>query len=209
MAKPSWVTLNKSSGTGGGSVKVTASTNTTAASRSGSLTIKTASGLTKSVSVYQQKEHYSLDVSGRLFIRNTDPNNLSLTVDVSVGFYNIDGDTTGPYACGTAYNISTGTTAVADLEWFETFKYQSDQEPFDRFGWIQLKVNGNMNLKGYLGGDITVETSAETDYIPTDKEFDIGRIELSYKIPIDLDSTATKVYLVNELNSPIVITEFY
>lgn len=53
MAKPSWVTLSKSSGTGGGSVQVTASQNTGSSQRSGILTIKTASGLTKSVQVEQ------------------------------------------------------------------------------------------------------------------------------------------------------------
>ena len=194
---------------GGGSVKVTASENTASSSRSGSLTIRTASGLTKSVSVSQLTERYSLSVGGSLFIRNTDPNNPSLTIDVSVGFYNVDGDTTGPYDCGTAYNISTGTTDVADLEWSESFVYQSDQEPFDRFGWIQLTVNGNTGLRGYLGGDITIETPEGNEYMPTDMKFDVGRLELSYKIPIDLDSTGTKVYLRNELDSPIVITEFY
>ena len=55
MAKPTWVTLDKSSGTGGGSVKVTASRNSTTSERSGSLTVKTASGLTKSVSISQEK----------------------------------------------------------------------------------------------------------------------------------------------------------
>ena len=209
MAKPSWVTLSKSSGTGGGSVQVTASQNTGSSTRSGTLTIKTASGLTKTVSISQQKESYSLNVGGSLFIRNTDPNNPSLTIDVSVGFYNIDGDTTGPYKAGTAYNIPTGTTDVADLEWYETFKYQSDQEPFNRFGWIQLSVNGNKNLRGYLGGDITLEICADNEYMPTDMEFEVGRLELSSKIPIDLDYTGTKVNLNNELNSPIVITEFY
>lgn len=54
MAKPSWVTLSKSSGTGGGSVNVTCKANT-GTSRSGSITVKTASGLTKSVSVSQEK----------------------------------------------------------------------------------------------------------------------------------------------------------
>ena len=52
MAKPSWITLSKSSGTGGGSVSVTASSNvggTTTSYRSGSLTIRTTSGITKTV----------------------------------------------------------------------------------------------------------------------------------------------------------------
>ena len=55
MAKPTWVTLDKSSGTGGGSVKVTASNNSGSSTRSGSLNVKTASGLTKSVSLSQAK----------------------------------------------------------------------------------------------------------------------------------------------------------
>ena len=54
MAKPSWVTLSKSSGTGGGSVQVTASENTGSSTRSGTLTVKTTSGLTKSVAVSQE-----------------------------------------------------------------------------------------------------------------------------------------------------------
>lgn len=53
MAKPSWISLSKSSGTGGGSVNVTASWNMGSSTRSGTLTIKTTSGLTKTVSLYQ------------------------------------------------------------------------------------------------------------------------------------------------------------
>ena len=53
MAKPSWVTLDKSSGTGGSSVKVTATANTSTSSHSGTLTVKTASGLTKTISLSQ------------------------------------------------------------------------------------------------------------------------------------------------------------
>lgn len=55
MAKPSWITLSNSSGTGGGAdtVNVTASWNMGSSTRSGTLTIKTTSGLTKTVSLYQ------------------------------------------------------------------------------------------------------------------------------------------------------------
>ena len=53
MAKPNWISLSKSSGTGGGSVNVTASSNSNTHSRSGTITVKTASGLTKMVSVSQ------------------------------------------------------------------------------------------------------------------------------------------------------------
>lgn len=54
MAKPSWITLDKSSGTGGSSVKVTASGNVSTSARSGTFTVKTASGLTKPVAVSQE-----------------------------------------------------------------------------------------------------------------------------------------------------------
>lgn len=53
MAKPSWITLDKSSGTGGSSVNVTATANTSTSSRSGTLTVKTSSGLAKTVSLSQ------------------------------------------------------------------------------------------------------------------------------------------------------------
>lgn len=54
MAKPSWISLSKSSGTGGGQVNVTASANDSSMySRQGSITVKTTSGLTKTVSVTQ------------------------------------------------------------------------------------------------------------------------------------------------------------
>lgn len=51
MAKPSWITLDKSSGTGEGSVEVTAATNENVTIRSGSLTVQTTSGITKNVSI--------------------------------------------------------------------------------------------------------------------------------------------------------------
>lgn len=53
MAKPSWITLDKSSGTGGSSVKVTATGNASTSARSGTLTIKTVSGLMKAISMTQ------------------------------------------------------------------------------------------------------------------------------------------------------------
>lgn len=53
MAKPSWITLSKSSGTGGGSVEVTAAKNENVISRRGSLTVQTTSGITKNVSITQ------------------------------------------------------------------------------------------------------------------------------------------------------------
>lgn len=53
-SKPDWITLDKSSGTGGSSVKVTAAGNTGTSSRNGYLTVRTASGITKTVRVLQE-----------------------------------------------------------------------------------------------------------------------------------------------------------
>lgn len=54
MAKPSWISVSPSSGTGGGTVNVRCDTHTNSgAARSGSITVKTASGLTKTVSLSQ------------------------------------------------------------------------------------------------------------------------------------------------------------
>ena len=53
-SKPDWITLDKSSGAGGSSVKVTAAENTNTSSRNGYLTVRTASGITKAVRVFQE-----------------------------------------------------------------------------------------------------------------------------------------------------------
>lgn len=52
MAKPSWISVSPSSGTGGGTPNVICQANN-GTSRSGSFTVKTASGLTKTVSLSQ------------------------------------------------------------------------------------------------------------------------------------------------------------
>lgn len=57
MAKPDWINVSPQSGTGGREVQVTASNMASAGvmeDRSGTLTVKTTSGITKQVSVFQQ-----------------------------------------------------------------------------------------------------------------------------------------------------------
>lgn len=53
MAKPSWITLSKSSGTGGGQVNVTAARNSGTSDRSGTISVKTTSGLSKEIEITQ------------------------------------------------------------------------------------------------------------------------------------------------------------
>ena len=77
MAKPSWVTLSKSSGTGGGSVNVTCKANT-GTSRSGSITVKTASGLTKTVSLSQAANTSSIICTWNVTLKNNTGSQLTL-----------------------------------------------------------------------------------------------------------------------------------
>lgn len=207
MAKPSWVTCSPSSGTGSKSVNVTASKSTSSSTRSGSFTVKTSSGLTKSVSVSQRSNTYNISVTGSLFIKNQQAGQTLDRVDVSIGFYNVDGDKTGPYDAGAAYNLPEGTTEVADLEYYGTFQYMSDQEPFDRFGWIQLSCKGNKSLKGTIG-TIDIQTSVDGGTISG--YYDLGKIEESnIKIQIGISGSYPFIDFNNSINNPIIINEFY
>lgn len=84
MPKPSWVTLDKSSGTGGGSVQVTSSQNTLTSSRSGALTVRTTSGLTKSVSVVQSGIP-TFSVAGGIEFTRTDDTSYNFQCYCTVG----------------------------------------------------------------------------------------------------------------------------
>ena len=68
MAKPDWITLSKSSGTGNDTVTVTAAKNTTGAARSGSI-IVTAGGVAKTVSITQEQLGTSIQGMPSKFLR--------------------------------------------------------------------------------------------------------------------------------------------
>lgn len=53
MAKPNWITVNPSSGTGIGTFEITFAQNTSTSKRSGIVTVKTISGLTHEIQVTQ------------------------------------------------------------------------------------------------------------------------------------------------------------
>lgn len=92
MAKPNWISLSRSEGTGEGSVTVTASKNTGVTSRKGSLTIKTTSGLTKTVSLSQSilpaitisasgwsngPDHENMQPMGNIYVQVNASNNVA------------------------------------------------------------------------------------------------------------------------------------
>lgn len=54
MAKPNWITVNPSSGTGAGIFKITLAQNTSTSARSGIVTVKSLSGLTHEIQITQE-----------------------------------------------------------------------------------------------------------------------------------------------------------
>lgn len=80
MAKPDWITLSKSSGTGNDTVTVTAAKNTTGAARSGSITV-TAGGVTKTVSITQEKIVNSIRGGDSQFMKISVPYSVFTSAD--------------------------------------------------------------------------------------------------------------------------------
>lgn len=80
MAKPDWITLSKSSGTGNDTVTVTAAKNTTGAARSGSITV-TAGGVAKTVSITQEKIANSIRGGASQFMKIKVPYNVFTSAD--------------------------------------------------------------------------------------------------------------------------------
>lgn len=109
MAKPSWITLDKSSGTGGGSVEVTAATNENVTTRSGSLTVQTTSGITKNVSITQLpglSPNATISISG----------SPSMTVDAASGTVTFSGITCTNTQMVSCYgSVYSGTQAPAQV----------------------------------------------------------------------------------------------
>lgn len=90
MAKPDWITLSKTSGTGNDTVTVTAAKNTGASARSGSITVKSGS-LSKVVTISQEGQTQNSLVwptSGLAFppIQNYSSNN-STHLDVDLKYF--------------------------------------------------------------------------------------------------------------------------
>ena len=123
MAKPDWITVSPKSGTGGGEVQITASPNGIEA-RSGTVTVETASGLTKTVSVSQAAGNFNIDVIFVVDVQNNDPEggwDLKCSLSLYSGekvFFSTEGET---ISLGTSpsleYNDSITTRANPPQNW--------------------------------------------------------------------------------------------
>lgn len=61
MAIPSWITVNPLTGSGNKTVSITAQKNTTSSTRSGSITVVTAGGISKTISILQKSSQGHLE----------------------------------------------------------------------------------------------------------------------------------------------------
>lgn len=61
MAIPSWITVNPSTGSGNKTVSITAQKNTTSSTRSGTITVVTAGGISKTISILQKSSQGHLE----------------------------------------------------------------------------------------------------------------------------------------------------
>lgn len=148
MAKPSWITLSKSSGTGEGSVSVSASSNSsTTSTRSGSLTVKTTSGITKTVSITQAKADLVPTIT---------------TTQDSINVPSTTNLTTQTFTCniqnaeevGATYTVPTGVMANGvhrvklSNDSSVNITWTNDTTIGNQSGdWVDLGVSGSFNLE--------------------------------------------------------------
>ena len=125
MAKPSWVTLDKSSGTGGGSVRVTAASNTRGR-RSGNVIVRTASGLTKSIEISQNSVPNKFNWNFWVSLEGADSSTTVQFNNPSITIYFAD-----------------GTRAIAQSDIVSNFK-SGDYKEYD--GTSEYMLNSDSSL---------------------------------------------------------------
>lgn len=159
MAKPSWVTLDKSSGTGGGSVQVTASQNTGNSARSGTLTVKTASGLTKTVSVSQETKPNAVTFSSSQFNQT-----FSSSSAGTVTF-------TSNFKANWVAESGNGLRAIASSGWYGTT------------GQIRF-YNNESSYKGWTNWTPFNRGSSPTSFGVQDLHWDyVTQVEIQVEVP--------------------------
>lgn len=163
MAKPSWVTCSPSSGTGSKSVNVTATRNDVSSSRSGSFSIKTTSGITKTVSVSQEgAETHTATISGSYRVTFSGFSGsrlryLFLTIaetNAGVGAVTLYNDSTLSHLTNATFSFNVNTKVT----------WVGNDIPIYRFGKISWQMDPASDTTGNrctsnTGGDFRFSTS--------------------------------------------------
>lgn len=208
MPKPSWVTLDKTFGAGGGSVEVKAQQNTLASDRSGELTITTISGIARTVSITQKRAPvYTITKSGTVqFVNNTG----SAIRGTSIGVRFVVADTSGgpgvetfEFASGAAnIGVGIGVTFSASGSATTTHPYikglliggtsingQIDSATLES---LYVRINGSIRYSSAseVSGVFSYNLSSDMEpNIPFDNPIYLGNAGGSYALSIQSMST--------------------
>lgn len=213
MAKPSWVTLSKSSGSGNSSVSVTAKANTGAGSRMGNITVRTSSGLSKTVSISQAAPSvpasYYLFFRGYLSVKNNTGeglNNVKLMAHMTASGVNNPADHL--YDITGTYNLTSsgsGKTARMALELDKVLVQNTGGKVYNILDYLLISVNNITNVRMYVGNEITVESDSDSSYIGEGQDYDT-KLELSS--PLTVETTSYDTVYINS-SGPVEINSVY
>lgn len=150
MAKPNWITVNHSSGTGAGIFTITFAQNTSTSSRSGIVTVKSLSGLTHEIQVTQAGKA----TKGKITFEYTGGEIPQKYVGQSLYF--ADSDTSPSYSYGEFGTIESinASTLVVNIEYMDEFNLNTN-----------LEILNNLNSTELYFG-ITSSDDPTIDWVP-------------------------------------------
>ena len=150
MAKPNWITVNPSSGTGAGIFNITLAQNTSTSSRSGLVPVKSLSGLTHEIQVTQAGKA----TKGKITFEYTGGEIPQKRVGQSLYF--ADDDVSPSYSYGEFGKIESinASTLVVNIEYMSEFDLNTNLETLNSLNSTEL----------YFG--ITSSNDPTIDWVP-------------------------------------------
>lgn len=182
--------------------------------RSGTLTVKTASGLTKTVSISQAVPSvlasYYLFFRGSLSVKNSTSQALdNVKVVAHLTASGVSNPSDHLYDITSTYNLTTsgsGQTAKMEMDLDEIEVQNTGGKAYNILDYFLISVNNITNVRMYVGNEITVESDNDSSYIGEDQDYDI-RLELSSPLTVNMTTSGDTVYIGSA--GPIEINEVY
>lgn len=215
MAKPDWISLNKTSGNGNQTVEVQCSVNT-GKQRDGSINIVTTGGITKTVNIFQKRkpiEKYQFRITGTIWVQNRGTFPIE-ALYVFLELTNTDNENYDEQLLEIGrYDTEIGEANTVGIEFDTDFEVNThpDQAPFNIVKGIRLSITPdktNTNIDGVTLGEVIFEYNYLQSIIIEDKEFTNGLLELTDKT-IFLPTDDTNININNTQGSPIMIQNVY
>ena len=151
MAKPDWITVNPSSGTGAGIFTITFAQNTSTSSRSGIVTVKSLSGLTHEIQVTQAGKA----TKGKITFEYTGGEIPQKCVGQSLYFADNDVSPSDSYGEFGKIESINASTLVVNIEYMDEFYLDTNLETLNSLSYL-----------GELYFGITSSDDPTTDWVP-------------------------------------------